>query len=388
MVTFVRFRPALASLALGVALVAGCGDDDVVRPLPGGGGTEAPLRNVLAISAGGAHSCALRIDGAPFCWGENSSGQLGDGTLEDREAPVRVAGAPNFVAISAGDTHSCGLTADGDAYCWGNNVQGQAGGDARASVGLPPTLVGTADFATISAGQNHSCGVAVNGTAWCWGQGYLGDGSMTTRRATPVAVAGGPYRVITASMNYTCAILTTGGASCWGSNADGLLGIGTDEEGRATPTPVAGSRTYTAIEAGISHACAITNTGDTYCWGRNTLGQLGTGMASAPTNAPVLVTGDRAFTRIEAGELHSCGVTATTTYCWGRNTSGQLGTGDVTQRTAPAPVLDVRLEQVSAFRSHTCGLSADRAGYCWGATPSGTSTRQLVPVAITLPRTE
>ena len=385
----VRFRPSLLALALGAFLVLGCGDDPV-KPLTGGGGHEDPTRNVLAISAGGGHTCALRSDGVAFCWGRNFSGELGDGTLDDQATPVRVAGAPPFVAISAGDTHSCGLTAGGEAYCWGDNVHGQVGGNAAAVTGLPPTLVGSIDFASISAGQDHSCGVAVDGTAWCWGQAYLGDANIRTRRATPVAVSGGPYKAITAAANYTCAIATTGSAYCWGPNAAGLLGIGTDEDEQPLPTIVAGNHAWKAIEAGVSHACGLTTSSDAYCWGRNTVGQLGMGVASPSVNAPVLVAGGRDFLSINAGELHTCAVTSSPTYCWGRNTGGQLGTGDLMQRNEPAPVLDVRFAQVSAFRGHTCGVTTTHAAYCWGSTiygPSGTSVRESKPVVIVLPGT-
>ena len=376
---------ALLSLAL-VFAACGGGDDDPTGP---GGGT--PTENVLAISAGGSHSCALRTDGAAFCWGLNTSGQLGDGTLVNRSSPVMVDTELRFRAISAGDTHTCAITDGDDAYCWGDNVHGQAGGDADAEVGLPPTLVGAVKFETISAGQDHSCGIATNGSAYCWGQAFLGDGPTRTRRATPVQVSGGPYNSISAAANYTCAIAATGDAYCWGTNAGGLLGIGTDVAEEDTPTLVAGGRSYAAISSGITSSCAISTNDETWCWGANNVGQLGIDSTNPSHNAPQRVAGDPHFNTIDVGELHACATSASVTWCWGRNSLGQLGTGDLEQRNAPAAVSDVAFTSVSAFRGHTCGLASDGTGWCWGGNAfgqvgtGGTSSRVTTPSAVQLP---
>jgi alpha-tubulin suppressor-like RCC1 family protein len=95
----------------------------------------------VSIANGGIHACGLTETGAAYCWGLNSSGQLGDGTTTDRASPTLVAGAPAFVALTAGERHTCGRTAAGVAYCWGSNATGQLGNGET----LPflPTLVST-----------------------------------------------------------------------------------------------------------------------------------------------------------------------------------------------------------------------------------------------------
>jgi alpha-tubulin suppressor-like RCC1 family protein len=370
-------------------LLAGCsGTDDPTTPV-------LETDNVMAISAGGNHTCALRSDdGAAFCWGQNSSGQLGAGYPEHFAAPIMVDTDLRFRAISAGDTHTCAITNGDDVYCWGDNVHGQVGGGAAASVGLPPTLVGAIDFDMVSAGMDHSCGVSTTGTAYCWGQAYLGDDTTKVRRATPIQVVGGPYSMVSASANFTCALTRTAVAVCWGENAGGLIGNGGTEE-EPLPEPVAGGRAYDWISSGITSSCAIESvSGDTWCWGANNVGQLGVDSTNPVSNTPQRVAGGHDFTGVEPGELHACATTATVTRCWGRNTLGQLGTGDLDQREAPAEVVDVQLESVTTGRTHSCGLTDDGSAYCWGGNAFGqvgigvATTREPAPVKVTLPSAE
>lgn len=386
-----RSLPSLVAALCAVTILAACGSDRSTGPAGGG----EPTSNVLAISAGGEHTCALRTDGTAWCWGRNSSGQLGDGTTSDRLTPVRVDTDLTFRAISAGDTHTCAITATGNqAWCWGDNVHGQVGGDAEADVGLPPTLVSAQTWSSISAGLDHSCGIATNLTAWCWGQGLLGDGPTLTRRAVPVQVAGGNYNQVSAGANFTCAVTTGGVARCWGQGAGGVLGNGS-EELEDTPTPVSGGRTFTAISAGIGHVCAIeAATNDAWCWGGNGVGQLGPDSTNAKSLVPVMVAGDMAWSTIDASEQHSCGTTLTGTWCWGRNNVGQLGTGNLDLQDAPTRIADVNLERTSSFRGHSCGIGTGNRAWCWGANAfgqvgtGGTSSREQRPVAVVLPAAE
>jgi alpha-tubulin suppressor-like RCC1 family protein len=380
--SFARRCAPLLSL---IAIVTACGGSDGTGP-----GEIPDPGNVMAISAGGSHTCAVRTDGAAFCWGQNTSGELGDGTLERRLTPVPVMGGHTFRAISAGDTHTCAITTHDRVYCWGDNVHGQSGGNGPAEVGVDPTLVSDIPFAMVSAGQDHSCGVATNGTAYCWGQAYLGDSDARTRRPTPVQVTGGPWSTIDAATNYTCALTTAGSAYCWGSNAGGLLGIGNDDAEKVFPTAVAGVRSYSSISAGIQHACAVSENDRLYCWGSNNTGQLGTGNMTS-SNAPVVVTGDHNFTGVSSGELFTCATTTEDVYCWGRNTLGQLGTGNLTQQSAPVPVNAIPMDNISNFRSHSCALAGEGLAYCWGSNAFGAigngtaSPREWEPILVTLP---
>jgi len=196
------------------------------------------------LTAGAYHNCALTSDGSAYCWGANSEGPIGDGTSGTyRNSPVPVAGGLRFIAISAGEAHTCGLTLDGSAYCWGRNTSGQVGDGTTTQQLTPVPVAGGLRFTTISTGSNHTCGVTLSGRADCWGanaEGRLGDGT-TMPQSTPVAVAGGlSFTTIRGGDFHTCGLTTSNGAYCWGANNGGQLGDGTTN-GSLTPVPVVGS---------------------------------------------------------------------------------------------------------------------------------------------------
>ena len=147
-----------------------------------------------ALSAGVLQNCGLTAAGAAYCWGSNLFGQVGDRTKTTRSTPALVA-APagvSFAAVSAGGGHTCGITAAGAAYCWGRNSSGDLG-DGTTTDRLSPALVAApagVSFTAVSAGGDHTCGVTAAGAVYCWGsnsRGQLGDGT-TTERLTPVRV--------------------------------------------------------------------------------------------------------------------------------------------------------------------------------------------------------
>ena len=196
------------------------------------------------IAAGGQHSCAITTvatGSLAYCWGFNSSGELGDGTFITRNVPTAVSGGLLLSAISAGYTHTCALTTSGVAYCWGGNSNGQLGTGAGASSNVPIPVSGGLTFTAITTGESHSCGLTAAGTLYCWGKnanGQLGDGSNTDRNA-PTLVSGGlVFRSVSAGDQHTCAVTTTNLTYCWGDNQFGQLGDGSLTS-RLVPTRVA-----------------------------------------------------------------------------------------------------------------------------------------------------
>jgi alpha-tubulin suppressor-like RCC1 family protein len=303
---------------------------------------------VIAIATGESHTCALLAAGGVKCWGYNSSGQLGDGTLTNRLIPVDVSGLASGVTdISAGGAHTCALAAGGGAKCWGSNSNGQLGDNSTTPRSTPVDVLGLSSGVTgISANGNSTCALAAGGAAKCWGDNYygqLGDGT-TTQRNTPVEVASlssGTLDIASGGV-VTCALVTGGGVKCWGSNWFGELGDGTTTNS-STPVDVVGLETgVTAITADGAHACAL-KSGGVKCWGYNELNQLGDGTI-INRSSPVSTAGmESNVIAIDAGGYHTCAlVSSGRPKCWGEDVSGQLGVGTLTNRLTPADVVESR----------------------------------------------
>jgi alpha-tubulin suppressor-like RCC1 family protein len=292
--------------------------------------------------SGDFHTCGVTTTGEAYCWGSNFIGQLGTGTNTNSNVPVAVSGGLTFQSVSAGWSSTCALTLSGEAYCWGANSDGQVGDGTFINRSTPVPVAGGFTFSAISAGGGNSCALTLGGEAYCWGRnedGQLGDGAFSFSQPAPVAVSGGlTFSSIDAGGLLTCALSTTGEAYCWGRNEDGQLGDGTFIN-RSTPVPVAGGLTFSAIGAHNRHACGLTTNGRAYCWGENNVGQLGDGTV-ADSNVPVAVLGELTFSSMSAGGgSGACGLTTTgEAYCWGGNGAGQLGTADNSDPlTFPAP---------------------------------------------------
>lgn len=354
--------------------------------------TSPPSTIAVSIAPARFHTCLLTNAGAVWCWGDNRSGQLGDGTTDFRTTPVQVSGT--YKAIAATNQTTCALTLAGAAYCWGLNEAGKVGDGTSGNVRTSPTPVaGGVTFAAITLGDFHACGLTTAGAAYCWGwnfTGPLGDGT-NDHHFTPAPVAGGlTFTSIEAGGVQTCAVATNSTTYCWGGNAFGAVGDGTTTN-RNLPTPVSGGLTFASVSAGSFHTCAVTAVGGLpSCWGGNANGQLGNGTT---TNGlvPGPVSGGLAFVSLHAGSLFSCGLTSSgAAYCWGDNVSGQFGNGTTTSSTSPMPVSSgLVFASFSIGDAHACGLTVAGVAYCWGRNlerqVDGTAFPRTVPTAVLIP---
>ncbi|MBW3628176.1 MAG: Ig-like domain-containing protein, partial [Gemmatimonadetes bacterium] len=297
-------------------------------------------------------SCGLTEGGRAYCWGRNSSDQLGTTEALERcgsrtatsyaaaggyscaSLPRPVSTQLTFTTLSVGGSHVCGLTADGAAYCWGSNAYGEIGSGSPGGTARTPRMVaGGLKFSTTSAGANFTCGVEEGGRAYCWGYngfGQLGTGDLE-RRAAPTRVAGDQLFANVWSGNvHSCGLTAEGKAYCWGRNGNAELGASATPDGCgaiqcvARPGPVNGGLLFRELTLGGTYTCGLDADGRAYCWGS----VYGLGGASATeqcpatgpcTRTPTAVPTALRFKRLESNYAQTCGVTpAGSLHCWRR----------------------------------------------------------------------
>jgi alpha-tubulin suppressor-like RCC1 family protein len=391
-------RTFIAASALLVAAL-GCRDDPI-SPTDAAPATPRPTVAAAAVlafwqvSGGNEYTCSVTTEYLAYCWGDNSNGQLGDGTTLNRLNPVAVATTLRFRQVSAGYSHTCGVTPDYQAYCWGSNYSGELGDGTRTQHLTPVPVADGRRFRQVDAGERYTCGVTYpDNRAYCWGTndyGQLGNGTRFDIGVRPVAVVGGLYfkRVSASARGHTCGITTVDQAYCWGWNLYGQLGDSTTTD-RFQPTRVAaGTRRFRYIDVGKFHTCAVTTDYRAFCWGNGREGQIGNGKTYLSL-WPRAVAGGLHFDRVTTGKLHTCGETTDDrAYCWGSNSVGQLGDGTTTQRLTPVPVAgSLSFAQLSAGWYHTCGKTTADVAYCWGPNfrgqlGDGTTTKRLRPTRV------
>ena len=270
---------------------------------------------IRSAGAGAFHTCAITVAGGLKCWGANNTSQLGNGVEGvNSPTPTDVPGLTSGVAaVASGQFHTCALTTTGGVKCWGNDTHGQLG---DGTAGLPNRLtpvdvVGlTSGVVEIVAGQVHTCALTAAGGVKCWGNdnhGQLGDGAVgpaSTPSPTPTDVQGLTSGVIAITGHggeSACALMATGIVKCWGRDQAGQLGDGVVDPSRGNPVDVIGLSGIVAVSQTQFHACALDAAGTVKCWGSSTFGQVGDGVAFGSGNYPTPQTVSGTYFSATAG---------------------------------------------------------------------------------------
>jgi len=341
---------------------------------------------VTQISAGKEHTCAITTSGGAKCWGYNGFGQLGDNSFTSRLTPANVSELSSGVAsISAGYFHTCAVMTSGGAKCWGDNSSGQIGDGSTTRRRVPSDVSGLSSVSKISAGHGYTCAVTNEGAAKCWGSAPWGSTHL------PANISGLSENVssIHTGYHHACVVTETGGARCWGGNNEGQLGRGTTSTFSNNPIgDVTGLTSgVVSISLGEYHTCAVTKIGAAKCWGRNSEGQLGDNTRTnrlVPSDVLGLSSG---VVSVSAAKSYACAVTASGgVTCWGAS-SGGLGDGTGSGSLKPIDTigLSAGVSSVSAGEVHACAMMDSGGVKCWGEgvqIGDGTGSRKFSPVEV------
>ncbi|MGI8827338.1 MAG: RCC1 domain-containing protein [Chloroflexota bacterium] len=324
------------------------------------------LKGIESISAGGRHDLALLTNGTVMAWGDNTFGQLGAGNPgpnNENSVPAAVKGLSNVTAVSSGGEHSLALLKNGTVMAWGDNVEGQLGNGTTTNSDVPVAVKGVSGAISISAGYLHSLAVLKNGTVMAWGDnidGQLGNGTDSNISDLPAPVKGvSGATAVAAGGLHSLALLKNGTVIAWGQNESGQLGNST-ETGSDTQVAVKNLSGVMAIAAGSEHSVALLTDGTVEVWGDNSFYQLAQNNNSAfggisNSDVPVKIKGLAKVAAISAGGLFNLALlTNGTVMDWGDNALGQLGTGATTDTFTPATVPSLsHVTAVSAGAVHS-----------------------------------
>jgi len=350
-------------------------------------------RTYLSVSTGVNHTCAVRDDGAMVCFGDNTGGQLGSlGGLPLTRRPTAIVGFDGWTTAAAGILHSCGLRADGEAWCWGINSSGQLG-DGGGGVAYAPVPIDVGPWTTVNVSRGTACAIRGDGSLWCWGSngvGQVGDGSLYERRRPVQVGTEHDWIAVANAQAVTCGIRAPGTLWCWGSNDREQLAVGDVVEGSAVPLQIGAASGWTEVALTDRKACGIL-AGSLMCWGNGVITPTPPpGMSRAMTslrghnggflaleagraygwssNDPTTTPRDSItdWSTVDLGRDHSCGLRGDAVWCLGQNYNGQLGSDEIDPLVLTQEATLASWSSVDVGGNATCAIATDGHLACWG----------------------
>jgi alpha-tubulin suppressor-like RCC1 family protein len=333
------------------------------------------LRDVVAVAAGDSHSLALKSDGTVWAWGSRGYGQLGDGenSIHPRTTPVQVSGLGGVVAISVKGNTSLALKSDGTVWAWGTNWEGQLGNGTLVYYrATPGQVVGLDGVVSIAASGGHSLAVKSDGTLWGWGSNFLGmlDGGTPGTHRTPVRLHGFEQVVSVSTGSHSLVLKSDGTVWAWGENMKGELGDGTTDA-QKTPVQVVGLGGVAAVATRKGSSLALKSDGTVWVWGNDSL-------------RPTPVSGLEDVVAIATGTHHTLALKPDGTL-WGWGSHSMLATGMKTYHPTPVPTSQLgEVKAMAVGAVHSAALKPDGTVWAWGSNTSGqlgdgTATARATP---------
>jgi len=316
-----------------------------------------------------ANGYAIRADGTLWAWGRNDMGQLGNGTTTNSNVPVRVGGLTGVIQAAGGGCSGYAVRADGTVWAWGLNDVGQLGNGSTTNSSVPVQVSGLTGVTQVAAGAWDGYALRSDGTVWAWGwdgYGELTNGVGTVNSSVPVRISsdsGGLTGVtaLAATLYSAYALKSNGTVWAWGANTNGELGDGTTT-GRTVAVHTNVGALATAIAGGSATGYALGTDGTVWAWGSNYGGALGNGTSTDRSSTPGRVAGLNGVGAIAGSgsdgyALRSDG----TVWAWGYNDLGQLGNDSTIDSSIPV--------QVSGLSGVAAVAGGGQAGYALLGTP-------------------
>jgi len=322
------------------------------------------------LGVNGTHSLAIRSDNTLWAWGNNSTGQLGQGDVVLRSSPTQI-GTSSWKALAtngAANGYSLAIRSDNTLWVWGNGANGQLGQNSIVSYSSP-VQIGTSSWTAVGGSNNNSVALRSDGTIWAWGLnsvGQLGDGTIVNR-SSPVQIGTSSWLILATSGvgSHTAAIRSGNTLWVWGLNSSGQLGDGTIVN-RSSPVQI-GTSSWTAVGVGNSHTVAIRSDGTLWVWGGNTYGQLGT-VNQVSYSSPVQI-GTSSWKTVAVNSNMTYAIRSDNTLWYmGNNYYGQAGVnaGPTAIVYSPIQIGTGSWLSVACGNSYVTAIRSDNTIWAWG----------------------